>query len=99
MSSAESRASGARILVIRTGGFAGLTRRWAVEPRDDVDEWMSLVNACPWDAVDDDTQSRDRFIWRIEAILPPERHVASVPDRELTGPWRQLVRRVRDAEN
>jgi hypothetical protein len=97
MNPAEKRRQRARILVVRTGGFAGLKRSWAVEPSDDVDEWMSLVDACPWDAVGTDPASRDRFVWRIEAVLPPERRTASVPDRELTGPWQVLVQRVREA--
>lgn len=38
------------IRVERTGGFAGLTRRWsATPPPDEADHWRSLIDACPWD--------------------------------------------------
>ncbi|CAN7217869.1 hypothetical protein LJR045_000761 [Microbacterium sp. LjRoot45] len=39
------------IRVERTGGFAGLTRRWsATPPPDEADHWRTLIDACPWDA-------------------------------------------------
>ncbi|MBW4031368.1 MAG: hypothetical protein HIU88_01735 [Acidobacteria bacterium] len=88
-----------RILVVRSGGVAGITRRWQVEPGDDAEEWRELVRACPWDAEDSDTESRDRFVWRIEVSrsdgqpADPVRS-ASVPDAQLLGPWRTLVDRV-----
>jgi hypothetical protein len=84
-----------RILVVRSGGFAGLTERWTVEDPDHVDDWIALLRACPWGAVGVDATSRDRFVWRIEAHTARRRQVALVPDRDLTGPWRSLVERVR----
>ncbi len=86
--------SALRIVVVRSGGFAGLTREWRVEASDDAGEWEPLVAACPWGAVSTDTTSRDRFVWRIEVRISRRRKVASVPDRDLTGPWRELVDRV-----
>jgi hypothetical protein len=85
------------ILVVRSGGFAGLTQRWRVEAHDDAEEWLALVHACPWGAVADDPASRDRFVWRIEARLPRAVRTASVPDAHLVGPWRALVDRVQEA--
>jgi len=82
------------ILVVRSGGFAGLTQRWLVEQPGDADDWIALLRACPWDAVGSDPAARDRFVWRIEARIARRRRQASVPDRELTGPWRDLVDRV-----
>ena len=36
--------------VARTGGFAGITRRWtALPPPDEASEWISLIDSCPWD--------------------------------------------------
>ena len=84
------------ILVVRSGGFAGLTQQWQVDPQDDADEWVALVHACPWGAVGRDTASRDRFVWRIEARMPPTVRTASVPDSLLVGPWRVLVDRVQE---
>lgn len=84
------------ILVVRSGGIAGITRQWQVEPEDDADDWIALVRACPWGSVGRDEASRDRFVWRIEARMPARVHTASVPDRELLGPWRALVDRVQE---
>jgi hypothetical protein len=82
------------VVVVRSGGFAGMTRRWAVEQAPPDDDWIALVEACPWRSVGTDPAGRDRFVWRIEVRAPRHRHRASVPDRELTGPWRDLVERV-----
>ena len=83
-----------RILVVRSGGIAGLRRQWQVEPRGDAESWLELVRACPWGAVNSDPASRDRFVWRIEARMPHPVRIASVPDAQLVGPWRALVDRV-----
>jgi hypothetical protein len=85
------------VLVVRSGGFAGLKQQWQVEPDGDRDDWIALIGACPWDAVPSDPTSRDAFTWRIEARMPPSTRTASVPDRELVGPWRDLVDRVQQA--
>lgn len=88
--------AGLTILVVRSGGFAGISQQWRVEARNDADEWLELVRACPWGAVARDTESRDRFVWRIEAHLPRAVRRASVPDAHLVGPWRVLVDRVQE---
>ena len=83
-----------RIVVVRSGGFAGISRRWSIEEPEPDDDWLALVEACPWGRVGVDREGRDRFTWRIEARLARRHRQASVPDRELTGPWRDLVDRV-----
>lgn len=83
------------INVVRTGGFAGLQRQWRVEGQPD--EWMPLVDACPWRSVARDPASRDRYSWRIEVRAPRIRRHAQVPDAALTGPWKALVERVQSA--
>lgn len=88
--------AGVSILVVRSGGFAGLTQQWHVQTSDDADAWLELVRACPWGAVGHDAASRDRFVWRIEARLPRAVRMASVPDAYLVGPWRALVDRVQE---
>jgi hypothetical protein len=48
------------IVVVRTGGFAGLHRQWQVEAADgDVERWLVLVDACPWDHASDDASGQD----------------------------------------
>jgi hypothetical protein len=35
--------------VARTGGIAGITRRWSAQPPEaEASEWMSLIDRCPW---------------------------------------------------
>lgn len=36
--------------VARTGGFAGMTRRWSAQPAgDEASDWITLLDRCPWD--------------------------------------------------
>ncbi len=84
------------VTVVRSGGFAGLRREWQAAVGDDErDDWMLLIQACPWGRIPTDPTSSDRFVWRIEARGPRLRRSASVPDAFLDGPWRELVDRVR----
>ncbi len=92
--------------VARTGGIAGLTRRWSAQPAgDEASEWIPLIEGCPWDEagpVDPDADPRrepvpDGFVWVIRAVwsgTDPRR--AELPDDELVGAWRDLVDAVRD---
>jgi hypothetical protein len=35
--------------VARTGGIAGITRRWSAQPPEsEASEWISLIDRCPW---------------------------------------------------
>ena len=96
----NERADAFVISVVRSGGIAGMRRTWSVEaapPQRPV--WTELVRACPWDAIastrEVSTTSADRFVWAIEVVTIDHRHHAELPDRALTGPWRELVDRVR----
>jgi len=82
------------VVVVRSGGFAGISRRWSVRRPDPDDDWLALIAACPWGRVGADPDGRDRFTWSIEARMARRHRRAAVPDRELTGPWRELVDRV-----
>ncbi|MDP9027797.1 MAG: hypothetical protein M3N46_09650 [Actinomycetota bacterium] len=88
-----------RVLVVRSGGIAGIRQQWLAEPVDDAEGWLALIQACPWGAVGADSTSRDRFVWRIEARMPRAVRTASVPDSLLVGPWRLLVDRVQQLES
>lgn len=39
------------VAVTRSGGFAGITRRWRAEPPPaEASQWRELIGQCPWDA-------------------------------------------------
>ena len=98
------------ITVVRSGGFAGLRRTWRVvvndESSDAVDEWLHIVDACPWsDAVDLDGDGvPDRFVFVVTVdALPDESASAShlhatLPESRVVGPWRQLIDRVQASD-
>jgi hypothetical protein len=88
-----------QVIVSRTGGFAGIRVTWRVrvEEQPDRAEWRALVESMPWDdAPSLDTppsgSQPDRYVYRIAW----EQHEAVLPERQLEGPWRILVERVRE---
>lgn len=86
------------IVIVRTGGVAGIRRQWQVEPpQEEAPRWVALIEQCPWDAPGEEQRGADRYIWSIRAHTPADRRERDVPDRELAGPWRDLVDAVRDA--
>lgn len=86
------------IAVVRTGGIAGISRRWRVEPEPaEAPRWIALIERCPWDETSGDQPGADRFVWSIRARTPSERREREVPDSKLSGPWRELVDAVRKA--
>ena len=92
----DARPDTLTILVVRSGGFAGLSREWRVRSVDHPEvDWARLVEACPWDAVSPPDHSRDQFIWRIEAHAPVKRRRATLPDSRVRGAWRSLVDQVK----
>ncbi|CAH0281388.1 MULTISPECIES: protealysin inhibitor emfourin [unclassified Arthrobacter] len=87
-----------KITVQRSGGVAGMKRTWTVrpEPPEDTDRWQPLIEACPWDdvaGISGTTGQPDRFMYSIRA----DQHRAVLPERALTGPWRDLVECARSA--
>ncbi|MGR6742477.1 protealysin inhibitor emfourin [Microbacterium sp. F1-18] len=92
-----------RIVVERSGGFAGLTRTWRVEPSDaERGPWLELVRRCPWDASAPPAPSAsapgaDRFRWHIVVSDSEATHQADLAD-DLTSPWRSLVDAVRSGQ-
>lgn len=87
------------VTVVRSGGFAGLTRRWSVQAAEpDAAPWIALVDDCPWDACRADPPAAvDRFTWSVRAILPAVQHRADLPETEANGPWRTLIDAVQAA--
>lgn len=88
--------------VARSGGIAGLTRRWTISapPREPA-EWIGLVERCPWDDADtaaNATGARtggDRFTWTIEADLDGRRYRAVIAEEQARGAWRELIDAIR----
>jgi hypothetical protein len=79
------------IVVVRSGGFAGLHREWCVSSVDDDRiDWAALVEACPWNSRAPRAMGADQFVWSITAAGPDKR-TATLGDPALTGPWRELV--------
>lgn len=89
------------VAVVRTGGIAGLRRRWRVEPEPEhAPKWVELVERCPWDERLDDALNRgaDRYVWNIHAVISDEQREQVIPDTRLEGAWRELVDAVREAD-
>lgn len=90
------------VSVVRSGGIAGLTRRWVVEADElDAGPWIALLADCPWDDPTDDPQSAprgaDRFSWSVRATMPDAEHRADLTETQAAGPWRALIDAVRAA--
>lgn len=90
-----------RIEVSRSGGFAGITRRGAVDTahRSDAADWHRLVgSATRPSGTRRHGPAPDRFVYRIvidrQAGQPTGRQEMTVGEGELTGPLRELVNRV-----
>ncbi|WP_309064881.1 protealysin inhibitor emfourin [Microbacterium sp.] len=85
------------IVVVRTGGFAGIRRGWEVHPDEtEAGEWVELVERCPWDEPTPEQPGADRYVWIIRAELPDARREREIPDAALDGPWKTLVDAVRE---
>ncbi|MCC4249213.1 protealysin inhibitor emfourin [Microbacterium testaceum] len=87
------------VLVVRSGGIAGLSRQWRAQPPPErAPQWRSLIDQCTWDAPPPPSTGADRYQWRIEVH---ERgtavHRARLADAQIEGPWRTLVDEVRRA--
>jgi len=86
------------IAVVRTGGIAGIRRRWRVTAsQDEAGQWLALIDSCPWDSPAPDPDGADRFVWSIRVRTPSDRREQDLPDTALDGPWRELVEAVRAA--
>lgn len=98
-----------RVTVTRTGGFAGLTRRWCAEPAEaEASAWHDLIARCPWDAADpaaadgaatraDSTPPQpDRFAWNIQVDQQgAPTHHAMLAEQHVEGSWADLIEAVR----
>ena len=78
-----------KIVVVRTGGFAGLTRVWSaqVSTEEAEQEWLPLLQDPPPGC----SGGPDRFVYEI--MVGPA--TVTLPERCLQGRWLDLVQRVR----
>ncbi|NYE20942.1 protealysin inhibitor emfourin [Microbacterium immunditiarum] len=85
------------VIVVRTGGIAGLRREWRAEPPpDERGRWIELIEQCPWDEVTGNGRGADRFSWDVTARCADREHDATLADEEVEGPWRRLIDEVRE---
>ncbi len=75
--------------MVRTGGFAGLTRVWStqVSAEEAEQEWLPLLQEHPQDKAD----GADRFIYEIRVGTS----AVTLPEHCVQGKWRDLVERAR----
>ena len=85
-----------KVIVIRTGGMAGLRRTWevAVDDQPDRESWAELLTRLPWEHRPKVPAQPDRYVYEIRC----SRHRVVLPEQQVTGPWRELVDRVRNTE-
>ena len=82
------------VIVTRSGGLAGLRLTWEVRVDDqpDAESWYLLIEEIPWTQPPPVPPEPDRFVYRIRCAP----HEATLAERQLTGPWRELVDRVQE---
>lgn len=88
------------VRVVRSGGFAGLRRTWAVDvDAADAGPWIALVEACPWDGCRsaEGASGADRFSYRLSARMRGAERQADLAESDAVGPWRALIDAVREA--
>ena len=79
-----------KITVVRSGGFAGLTRSWVVVVDRHDQHWASLLDDLPWGSVKLVVPTPDRFVYRIRV----SRRQVVLPEQQVAGAWRTLVDQV-----
>lgn len=81
-----------RVIVSRSGGFAGIRLTWQVQldERPDAEEWLALIAELPWNEVRPVPPEPDRYIYSIRCA----QRSATLSEPQLEGPWRELVTRV-----
>lgn len=82
-----------KVIVSRSGGIAGIRLTWEVqvEEQPDAPRWEALLDHLPWDEVGESEPAADRFQYRIRCAP----HEVVLAEPQVSGPWRELVDRVR----
>lgn len=91
-----------KVTIRRTGGFAGLTREWSTMVDPEEPSWRDLLARLPIDERQREAASRDRFVYLV-TCEPPTKETpywrCEVPEGSFTGPWQDLLDRVRDEDS
>lgn len=82
-----------KVVVSRSGGFAGIRTTWEVQVDDQPDRsaWADLLAGLPWDEVSAAAPQPDRFVYRIRCAP----HEVVLGEQQVFGPWQELIDRVR----
>ena len=82
-----------RLVVVRSGGFAGMQRTWStqVSSEEAQERWLPLLQDPP-EAADGEA---DRFTYEI-SVGPA---AVTIPERQVKGRWRELVDRARSGQD
>ena len=82
------------VIVSRSGGLAGIRLTWEVrvDEQPDAVDWYLLIEEIPWGRPPPAPPEPDRFVFRIRCAP----HEATLAERQLVGPWRELVKRVQE---
>ncbi|PRY69681.1 hypothetical protein B0I08_102358 [Glaciihabitans tibetensis] len=85
-----------KVYVTRSGGIAGLRRTWAVatDEQPDREWWEELLGRLPWDERSSCPPQPDRYVYEIRY----SRRRVTIPEQLVTGPWLELVERVKQVE-
>jgi hypothetical protein len=84
-----------KVVVSRSGGFAGLRVTWdlQVDEQPDAAAWMKFLEDLPWDEAEDTTPAPDRYVYRIRCAP----HEVVLAEPQVHGAWKDLIDRVRAA--
>ena len=82
-----------RLVVVRSGGFAGMQRTWStqVSSEEAQERWLPLLQDPPESA----DGEADRFTYEI-SVGPA---AVTIPERQIKGRWRELVDRARSGQD
>ena len=82
-----------KVVVSRSGGFAGIRTTWEVQVDEQPDRsvWAELLEGLPWDEVSETAPQPDRYVYRIRCAP----HEVVLGEQQVCGPWRDLIDRVK----
>lgn len=82
-----------KVVVSRSGGFAGIRTTWEVQVDEQPDRavWAEMLSGLPWDEVSETAPQPDRYVYRIRCAP----HEVVLGEQQVYGLWQELIDRVR----